>query len=560
MNRRLALLANGVMTRRVTRPIARLAIGALLALLANGLLSQTAAAVSAAPRLAASALPPGAILFSHRESGWTAQYPFSNLFAIDAQNPTVPSRLTNFSYPTSVEWPVWSKDFSRLAFVSNVNNGFKSLEAKSIYTAGPDARNLRQVTGFGLINPLPQGTGVVRGHVLPPATGGQISSCFVSVQGDSRNPPDFACAPDGSFTITNVPDGSRWVQAQASVTDGFGGPGFSMGWASIQVIPGQTIDAPPITLSQNIPESDEPAWSPDGTSLITDMVVKGKSLQPDPVYHQTLWTPYRTNQLVLQSADGTASQAIANPPGIQYLGPDWSPPPANRICFAANGTGAGDSSLYLADPSGANPSLLYRVPSAALGVLWLVSSCRWSPDGQRIAFIVLGSNLYGAWSDLYVINSNADPASFHRLTQNPYGSFTDVPAWSPDGHALVYEVDTNQGVDLFAVDPSTLGVVQLTNDHRSSSPAWGRGQPFTRTVGPALAQGSTGVRPAPPPPVPPAPPGPRLFVPAAGPFTSPPGEGRVGASDPLPPALGEGRVGVIVLQCLRALSSLLGGP
>jgi hypothetical protein len=35
---------------------------------------------------------------------------------------------------------------------------------------------------------------------------------------------------------------------------------------------------------------------------------------------------------------------------------------------------------------------------------------------------------------------------------------------------------------------------------------------------------------------------------------------QTAAADNFPPLLGEGRVGVIVLQCLRTLSLLLGGP
>jgi Tol biopolymer transport system component len=262
------------------------------------------------------------------------------------------------------------------------------------------------------------------------------------------------------------------------------------------------------------------------------------------------WQAFIADQLSVWNADGTFVRSIANLPGTQSIGSDWSPT-QDRICFAANGSAG--SSIYIEGPDGSNPSLLHPAPLVPLSDVTL---CRWSPDGSRVAFVQLSENAFGGWwSDLYVINSTGDPTSLRQLTHNSPGNFADVPTWSPDGHALAYEVDVNPGypvtpipqsVDLFAVDPSTLAVVQLTNDHRSSSPAWGPGETFTRTVSPALPSSATTPRLGAPPAVPHAPPGPRLWRPAAQ---------RQGSA--FVPAVSQSMNEL--LGGLGALSSLLGG-
>jgi hypothetical protein len=393
----------------VTRPIARVTIGALLALLANGLLSHPAFS-------AARPVPAGTIVFSHEESGSTTpSQQYSNFYAMDAQNPMPPVRLTNFGFPAHVELPVWSKDYTRIAFDSDVNNGLHSLEVKSAYSIAPNGSGLAQMTGYGVIGSLPGATRTITGHVQAPSQpllgAGSVTGCVISVQGA---PQTVTCQPDDSFTINNVPLTSAWVRVQAWVTYArtIAEPGDSLGWAAL----GAFSDVGIIEPIPEFPRSVEPSWSRDGTQVVVLNQVTGKYL------YGLSWQSFTGNQLNVWNADGSFARTIPNPLGLQAIGPDWSPT-QDRICFAGNGSGAGSSSIYLENPDGSNLFQVYQVPIVPLS---LVVLCRWSPDGQRIAFIQV-SNPVGGWkSDLYVIN--ADRTGLKQLTNNTPGNFSDAPS------------------------------------------------------------------------------------------------------------------------------------
>src|SRR2546428_12218130 len=87
---------------------------------------------------------------------------------MDRRNRGPPLRLTTFGFPARVELPVWSKDYRRIAFDSDVNDGLRSLEVKSAYAIDPNGGNLAQMTGYGVFGPLPGPTRTITGHVQPP--------------------------------------------------------------------------------------------------------------------------------------------------------------------------------------------------------------------------------------------------------------------------------------------------------------------------------------------------------------------------------------------------------
>jgi Tol biopolymer transport system component len=94
-----------------------------------------------------------------------------------------------------------------------------------------------------------------------------------------------------------------------------------------------------------------------------------------------------------------------------------------RIAFA--GLGETTWNIYTIEPDGGHLTTLTNLTDQ------VADDPAWSPDGQRIAYVVRESN--GA-SDIWVIN--ADSSGAYALTSGPGSSWG--PTWSPDGSRLAY--------------------------------------------------------------------------------------------------------------------------
>jgi hypothetical protein len=210
------------------------------------------------------------------------------------------------------------------------------------------------------------------------------------------------------------------------------------------------------------------------------------------------WVRSQHNEVWIWSADGKTGGIVPSLPEPESFGPDWSPVAPDRICFATgSANGNYDARIYLANKDGSNQFEVYHAPFPS-AILSQTEFCRFSPDGQRLAFTQVNENAFGGWwSDLYVVN--IDGSGLTRLTQNSVGSFSELPSWSPDGRAIAYETAINSGatpvppaasVDLFIIDPATLTTTRLTTDGRSGNPSWGP-TPSSEVL-PALANAAYG--------------------------------------------------------------------
>lgn len=173
----------------------------------------------------------------------------------------------------------------------------------------------------------------------------------------------------------------------------------------------------------------QPAWSPDGASIV---YVDGQSV-PSTVQS-------RYGALVIMNADGSERRRLTEGPDTD---PDWSPA-GRAIVFRrgediSSGTEANDD-LYVLD---LETRQLRRLTDT--GPLVFEAAPAWSPDGLRIAFMrVTNSTDFDGRATIHV--TNADGSGERLLLAHKL--FADAPyslAWSPDGRSLAFETSSTFG-------------------------------------------------------------------------------------------------------------------
>jgi dipeptidyl aminopeptidase/acylaminoacyl peptidase len=426
-------------------------------------------------------LPTASIAFIHEDSGRLE--PEAVVFNLRLLNPRDPARqtpVTRFVAPgTVVLNPDWSPDRRRIAFSSDLN-ALGSLESQSVFVVNADGKGLRQVTGYGLLEPLRGATGTVTGRVVvAPVAGagaGTLKRAVIIAQGTQEL---ATTAADGTFTLRGVPVGAVWVKAQAEVSyaSPTGGPEFAAGGAQIRVRAGQTTDVGTINLEPIDAKSIQPAWSPDGSRLLVTTESGKWSVLAGPEANAPGWQPLSRQQLGVWEVDGVALRQIQLPSQtpLSLSGADWARTHGRLVCSATT-VGGGSSLVAILNADGSGAHTIYQSPTTAT-TFSQVGQCRWSPDGRRIAFIIYVATLDGsaAWADVHVIN--ADGTGNQRVVGNSIGNLVSSISWSPDGTFLAFDVQEVQGgtlrkSDIFVVPAAGGAPIRLTSDGRSGQPAW----------------------------------------------------------------------------------------
>ncbi len=122
------------------------------------------------------------------------------------------------------------------------------------------------------------------------------------------------------------------------------------------------LSTPSLVRADTVPEVD--AWFPNGTELLAHSQGTGG--------HQSLWSV---------STMGQSSRELHGDAQGWGVSPD-----GKRIAFTPTGPGSVTREIWLMDSQGDNPRKVLGIPSRE--GMW---SVRWSPDGQRLAYVRAGS-------------------------------------------------------------------------------------------------------------------------------------------------------------------------
>lgn len=181
---------------------------------------------------------------------------------------------------------------------------------------------------------------------------------------------------------------------------------------------------------------DDPAWSPDGTTVAFG------SRGPEGL------------GILVMDPDGSGRMHLTDSLGF-YDKLAWSPN-GRKIAFSMQAPGNGE--LYVMDADGSGQTVL------ADNLGWHTDDITWSPNGTKIAF----TSHRERSSQIYVIN--ADGSSLIDLTGNL--QFANNPTWSPDGSNIAFDGVGGYGGDIYIADATGDQPPRRINVSLAHEPAW----------------------------------------------------------------------------------------
>lgn len=166
---------------------------------------------------------------------------------------------------------------------------------------------------------------------------------------------------------------------------------------------------------------------------------------------------------------GTLLLAPSTGAGSQNLAPSISPDGSRMVVMSEKDLFSFD--LYLVD---ARTGEIIRTLSSAQSnehfdaLRFIDSSGAWSPDGERIAFVVFA----GGRNEIVIVDAENGDVLQRILPANGIGEISG-PTFSPDGNRLAFSGQARGATDLYLLDLETEETVALTRDkHAALQPAF----------------------------------------------------------------------------------------
>jgi Tol biopolymer transport system component len=173
------------------------------------------------------------------------------------------------------------------------------------------------------------------------------------------------------------------------------------------------------------------------------------------------------SMVFIMNADGSEPNPLTDI-SARAKQPIWSPD-GERIAFILSKEEEGHNiDIYLMDEDGSNQVRLTEFDS-------IEADPTWSPDGTKIAF-ASGQDTYtdmtqGLVSVFNIFVMSSDGSGVERLTDTEAKNM--APNWSPDGNNLVFQTDRDGNLEIYIMDADGSGQINLTNDpSNDQSPSW----------------------------------------------------------------------------------------